>query len=295
MIIVSLKGGLGNQMFQYAFGRKIALLNNTDLLLDLNWYGRKGKDTPRKYVLDSYNIKAKIASSSEISLLKGRDDKFHRILNRVSHLFLSPRSSSIIREKNNFFDSSMLNYFGDFYFDGYWSDFRYFNDIPSHIANEFSLKESFIPPKEDLNNEIKSSNSISVHLRRGDYANNASVTKHHGLLPLAYFDSSLHYISKLSVSPHFYVFSDDLEWTKANLTIPFPHTFVDSSPDGMESVDLKLMSSCKHNIISNSTFSWWAAWLNDNPSKIVIAPPNWSYLVPDTSKIIPPSWVINSF
>ena len=142
---------------------------------------------------------------------------------------------------------------------------------------------------------MNSTNSVSVHIRRGDYAIRDTTRAFHGLLPLSYYESSIRKIAETIDKPIFYIFSDDIAWVEKNLQIPYPLQFVHTAEDGYEAVDLKLMSSCKHNIISNSTFSWWAAWLNEHPAKIVIAPPHWSKLVPDTVNIIPSTWKINHY
>jgi hypothetical protein len=295
MIIVALNGGLGNQMFQYAFGRRLSMLNNTSLLLDLSWFDDMGKDTPRKYVLDSFNIEAKIATQAEVRKLKRNETQLHNILYRIRKRFLPYQLGSSIVEQAPLFDRSVLDYSGDYYFDGYWADFRYFEDISEIIFSDFTFQENYHAERQDMFETIRSTNSVSLHIRRGDYASSASVQKYHGLLPLNYFESSMSQIAALVGDPHIFLFSDDLEWVKKNLSVPFPHTFVEASPPGSEPIDLKLMSTCKHNIISNSTFSWWAAWLNENPSKVVIAPPQWSVVVPDTAKIIPNTWKINHY
>jgi hypothetical protein len=295
MVIVHIKGGLGNQMFQYALGRKISESNNSPLLLDLSWFNNMGNDTPRKYVLDKFKINCQVATIQEIKKLKGGgtilNDRYNRLIKKGCPFLFK----NYILEKSPYFDPSILNHKGNVYLEGFWSDFRYFADMNVNLINDFTLLDSCEIEKNIHFNDINRNSSVSVHIRRGDYANRASTREFHGLLPKIYFESSIIKIAELIPNAHFYLFSDDILWVKENLILNHPHTFVEPSPDGLEIYDLKLMSLCKHNIISNSTFSWWSAWLNDSPNKIVIAPPFWSQFVPETTKIIPINWKINHY
>ena len=295
MIIISIKGGLGNQMFQYAFGRKMSLINNTKLFLDLSWFNEKNQDFPRKYVLDKFNINAEIADPFIIKKIRGGFSNYHSIYNRILKKICPFLFKKNIYEKNIIFDPTIFNYNGDKYYDGYWQNYRYFMDVNNIILKELKLLVDIDISENKIALEIKNRNSISIHIRRGDYAKIQSTREFHGLLPKKYFELSIEKIVELVDKPHFYFFSDDIAWVKENFNIEYSHSFVENSPDGAEYIDLILMSMCKHNIIANSTFSWWAAWLNNNQEKVVITPPVWSKAVPDISEIIPTNWEIINY
>jgi hypothetical protein len=295
MIIISIKGGLGNQMFQYAFGRKMSLINNTQLYLDLSWFNEKNQDFPRKYVLNKFNINAEIADPVIIRKIRGGFSNYHSIYNRILKKIFPFLFKNNISEKTIIFDATIFNHNDDKYYDGYWQNYRYFNDINNIILKELTVLVDLENSKNDLLDEIRNRNSISIHIRRGDYAKIHSTKEFHGLLPKKYFESSIEKIVQLVDKPHFYFFSDDIAWVKENFNIEYPHSFVENSPDGAEYIDLILMSMCKHNIIANSSFSWWAAWLNNYQEKIVIVPPVWSKAVPDSSEIVPTNWDIINY
>ncbi len=295
MIITAIKGGLGNQMFQYAFGRKLSLLRNEELYLDLGWFQNPGEDTRRTFGLNQFNIQAKIATIDQVRKLKG-SDWFHKTyLVRALKKFSLYQQKNYIKESRPIYESSIVVNSSSGYYDGHWVDFRYFEDITNIIKNDFSLIAELSPQHAELLGVIKNTQSVSVHIRRGDYANRKSTQEFHGLLPISYFKTSIEQAVKTLDNPHVFFFSDDINWVKENISIVYPHTYiVPSSPDS-EAVDLKLMSACHCQIIANSTFSWWAAWLNQNQSKTIIAPPFWSKLVPDSSKILPASWIVNHY
>jgi hypothetical protein len=294
MIIISIKGGLGNQMFQYAFGRKMSIINNAELFLDLRWFNTENEDFPRKYVLDKFNINAEIANPILINKVRGGFKNYDSIYNRILKKICPFLFKNNISEKNIHFDPTIFNKKGDKYYDGYWANFNYFIDIDDVIMKDLTLLVNFETSKKNLIDEIRGRNSISIHIRRGDYAKIDSTREFHGLLSKKYYESSIEKIVQIVNEPHFYFFSDDIAWVKENYNIACPHTFVENSPDGEEYFDLVLMSMCKHNIIANSTFSWWAAWLNNNPDKVIFVPYNWSKVIPDSSEIVPKSWNIIS-
>jgi hypothetical protein len=254
MIIVKLQGGLGNQLFQYTFGRAMSLKKRTDLKLDISNY----KDDPlRAYKLKYFNIEEDIASRAQVFLAK--------ITTRLG--------------------------LATSYLEGYWQGEKYFEDIKDIIKKDFTLKN---PPSEATGifiDQIKNTNAVSLHVRRGDYVTNEKLKNILQALPLSYYNDAIDLMSKKTEQPHFFIFSDDIAWVKENLEIKYPVTYVsgESMPDYEE---LILMSLCKHNIIANSSFSCWGAWLNKNLDKIVIAPKNWfPDQAKDTKDLIPASWI----
>ncbi len=265
MIIVQLLGGLGNQMFQYAMARRLALKHQTALKLDITAFQTYRL---RFYELGCFNIAQTFAASDE------------------------KQSLTLIKEPHFHFTRRALKYPDNVYIEGYWQSEKYFKDIESTIRQEFKVKEEPAGLNKEIGNEIRTTNSISIHVRRGDYVSNPVTNKYHGVCSRDYYQSCINGLVSRVSDPRFYVFSDAPEWTRENFSLSYPVRFV--THNGVEKAyeDLRLMSLCKHNILANSSFSWWAAWLNENPDKIVLAPKRWFNRDElDTSDLIPDSWI----
>lgn len=282
MIVVNLKGGIGNQMFQYALGRHLALKNATELKLDIAGLDRANAvgDIYRPFALQAFNIKATVATPGEVRKLKypyGIISKGWRYL-----------TFKLSRDKNILFRPEVLGYTDNIYLDGYWQSPLYFAEIRETLLTELTLKaesEGF----QNFAELIKASCAVAIHIRRGDYAKNPLVAKEFGPCSLNYYEHALAKINATVASPTYFVFSDDLPWVKENLSLPASSVFVDDKT--LRDVDeLILMSLCRHNIIANSSFSWWSAWLNQNPSKIVIAPTPWFDKITVDKDLILPEW-----
>lgn len=287
MIIVKLIGGLGNQMFQYAAGRRVALANNTELKLDITVYEKQVGITPRKYGLNVFNIQANIASNEEIGKLK----KENVFLNKLSK-FIPVFKDSRVTEKHFYFDRAVLNIKNNSHLEGYWASEKYFKDIENIIRKDFTFKDKPDEVNQQMVGRIKNCDSVSIHIRRGDYVFDEKTNKYHGFCDLDYYLRAITLVTKTVKNPQFFVFSDDIKWAKQNLHPKFPCTYVDHNVGKKDYEDMHLMSLCKHNIIANSSFSWWGAWLNQNPGKIVIAPKKWFRNKSiDTKDLIPHSWV----
>jgi hypothetical protein len=203
-----------------------------------------------------------------------------------------PRPWVHAREKHFQFDPQFLIFPDDVYLDGYWQSDLYFKDIRNILLSE--LQPIAKPGKENqaLLEKMEEENSVALHIRRGDYLSNPLAAKHHGVCPLHYYQEAIQIIVSKVQNPHFYVFSDDLEWAKKNLDLQFPVIFVGNNKGDQAFQDLRLISNCKHQIIANSSFSWWGAWLNLNPDRIVIAPKKWFLVDKDTSTLFPSDWLI---
>jgi len=238
MIIIKLQGGLGNQMFQYAFGKALALSQKDKLKFDKLLLGHSLWKiifgvSARHYELGQFDIQPEFASLKEI-------------------LFSAEK----------------------IYVDGFWQNAKYFKDFRNTILNDFKLKKeskNYIK----LKTKIQNNNSVSLHVRRGDYVKSKKTRDFHGLLGLDYYQKAVNSILKKTKNPKFFIFSDDIIWVKKNLVINAPKTFVSGSCQLTNAEELILMSKCKHNIIANSSFSWWGAWLNQNSAKIIFAPKVW--------------------
>lgn len=295
MIIVRLVGGLGNQMFQYAMGKSLALRKKTEFKLDKSWLEKAFKiGTPRNYRLHYFNIRENFATTKEIQKIKNQQGGFFvRIISRLSGSDIPHYRQTVINEQQDFvFDPNVYKINRDVYLQGYWNNEKYFKDDEKLIREEFEIK---IPPsKENLEllGKIKNCNSVSIHIRRGDYVKDKKTNKHHGTCSLDYYKKAINLVSDRITNPVFFAFSDDIPWVKKNLKSKYPIFYMDNNDDEHSYEDLRLMSACKHNIIANSSFSWWGAWLNPNPDKIVIAPKKWlNDSNVDTSDVTPKSWL----
>ena len=286
MIVVRLCGGLGNQLFQYAAGRRLAHARRAGLVLDLGWYAHTpSSDTPRTYELEHYPIQARPSTPGEAlwcSLHHGR---------LLRHLPWLPRRWRQYREKNFGFDPLALDLPNNVYMDGYWQSYRYFEDITDLIRTELTPVVPFGPQDEQLAAMIAEGDAVSVHVRRGDYVSHHVATGNHGVCSLDYYKAAVVRVLQQVSRPHFFVFSDDPVWTRQNLSLPGPTTFVEHNGSANAFQDLRLMSLCDHHITANSSFSWWGAWLNRRPDKMVVTPRQWFADQRDTGALIPFNWI----
>lgn len=277
-----LSGGLGNQMFQYAMGRALAIKNNDILELDISDFGKLKCETLREYGLDVFNIKAKVASKNKIEKLK-KTNIVKRILNRLG-TYLGP----FIAEKSYNFDERMLWLTGDIYLYGFWQSWKYFVENSSTIRKEFTLRNDLsLSAKKILKNIVGTNCPVSLHVRTGDYFSNQEYKKMFCGCGVRYYQKAIDYLLKINSRSIFFVFSKDLDWVKNNLNLPTNSIFI----NGLDYEDMFLMSCCKHNIIANSSFSWWGAWLNNHPNKIVIYPKKWFSNRKNIKDLVPFEWV----
>lgn len=273
MIITKLIGGLGNQMFQYAAGRRLAHALGVELKLDISWFAAQDL---RTYSLGAFNIQENLAILEEITALTvPKRGIIERALNRILHRPPKP-APTYIREKKKFhFDPDILNLPDGVYLHGSWQNEKYFADISGIIRREFIVKIPQAGKDKELAELMASCESVSLHIRRGDYVSNAHTNQIHGICDLDYYLRSVEHLTQILNNPHFFIFSDEPERARENLKLPYPITLVDHNDADKNYEDLRLMSQCKHNIIANSTFSWWGAWLNHNSEKTVLAPKGW--------------------
>jgi hypothetical protein len=276
---------LGNQLFQYAFGRHLALKNNTGLKLELSFLENT---TIRKYALKPFCINTKIATPGEFGNLK--QHSFSKLNKFKKALFNS--GAFYIREENVAFNPSYLHTGCNAAIDGYWQSEKYFIDSSEQIRKDLKIKIKPSVPNDVLLSEIQSGNSISLHIRRGDYQTKEGLNIH-GACDMEYYNKAVEFIASEISMPVFYIFSDDPAWVRQNLNLAYPLKVIDINNDDTNYEDLRLMANCKHNI-ANSTFSWWGAWLNENSNKIVITPKRWFAdveLEKRSSSIIPEGWI----
>jgi hypothetical protein len=286
MVAVNIYGGLGNQLFQYAFGKSIATLSEDDLYIDTSLF--ENYDL-RNFQLDKFNVCYQQSTSNKLGIYNINNKyKLHalRLINKYLKLF-----PNIFFEKELWvFDDKVFNSTSIIYV-GYWQSFKYFENIRDLLLQEFTLKNSIGKINLDILSKITASNSISIHIRRGDYvATNSNHTI--SVCSIAYYEEAIKIMIDDIQDPVFFIFSDDIEWVKSNLNLTARKcVYVDNNSSNPE-FDLELMKNCKHNIIANSTFSWWGAWLNDTNGKKIIAPKIWMYGAPVSKDLVPSDWIL---
>ncbi len=282
MIIARITGGLGNQMFQYAAGLAMASRHQAPLILDISGYD----DYPlRTFDLPKvFDIKPQIASLKLLkSFLPEKQNRLFRKLLPAPHL-----GKTTFREPHFHVTEQFYSLPDYTYLDGYWQSEKYFLDIEEQIRTHFSIKANLTAEQQRLLEEICVHESVAVHVRRGDYLSNAKANRYHGLLTPAYYEGAIKDLKEHQPEIKFFFFSDDMAWVRET----FAHVkHAHFSDEYEQQIDLLLMKSCKHQIIANSSFSWWGGWLNENSQKKVIAPARWFDKVNhDTRDLLPKSW-----
>jgi hypothetical protein len=286
LTVVRVYGGLGNQLFQYATGRRVAVANDSALKLDLGWFAG---NTDRRYALAPFRIAAAPATRDDISLFLGRRPQ-DRLRRQWARLVLGARPRRV-RPRSTRFEPSILALRGCVYLDGYWQSERYFSDIRRLIREELTVKTELAGRNAAVAAEIRSTHAVSVHVRRGDYVSRPETAAVHGTCPLDYYDAAAARVVRSVPDARFFVFSDEPAWAAENLRLARAMTVVDHNGPGSEHEDLRLMTLCRHHIIANSSFSWWGAWLCDHPDKTVIAPKRWFRTDElDPTDIVPQEW-----
>ena len=290
MIIIRLIGGLGNQMFQYSLGRRLALERRQPLKVDLSWFVSQSK---REYQLCHFCITAQIASPEEVLHIK--KPSWARFPNRI-HQAIQRRlpyyRRAVVYEKTSAFDPHILRVRNNVYLMGYWQTEKYSAPIRQVIQDEFRLMRPLSMESQEWAEKIRSCNAVSIHIRRGDYVNDPKTNQVHGILPRAYYMQATAYLLERVPKPVFFVFSDDMPWARQNLGLLSSPEFVGIEGEDRDVEELILMTLCKHHIIANSSYSWWGAWLGRESEKIVIAAKQWfGDLSRDTGDLIPEAWI----
>lgn len=287
MIVVKLMGGMGNQMFQYAAGRALAQANGDVLKLDLSHYlNPPPGDVPRKYELYNFRISAETANDADLQRFC-RYGGLRGLLARAKGVF-SGGAPCFLAERDMRYDPRIREARGDVYLDGYWQSERYFETIEGLIRAELQPACSGSDRVMRLWEEIQGANSVCINVRRGDFVSSSF----HGCFGMDYFEKGRKILEQSIRDLRYYVFSDDVAWCKEQFSGSPGTTVVTHDYAGPDFIDyLFLMTSCKHFIIPNSSFAWWAAWLCSHQEKRVIAPARW-FNDPkiDTSDLVPGSW-----
>lgn len=279
MIVTHIIGGLGNQLFQYALGRQLSIKHKTKLYFDASDFTTYKL---HNYTLSHFNVNGVLASRIKVIGLK------------LNNFFQSSKpyyKRSVVQEQGFYFDPNINNASDNVYLRGYWQNEKYFKEIEKTLKREITLKDHQDQRYYDILARIVNSNSVSLHIRRADYLSDKSKKVFTACTP-DYYHLATKIVANRVDAPKLFIFSDDIEWAKNNITPPLPVEFVSDSIKCADRnyQELTLMSACKHNITANSTFGWWGAWLNNNPGKTVITPKRW-FVESSREEITPSSWI----
>jgi hypothetical protein len=269
MIIVHLKGGIGNQLYQYAAAKSLSLTSQNELKL---YFEDTNKFTNRTYALSAFNIPEPFAHPSEVRRFRP-DTGMLRKLKKMMGLDVDKK---LVLEKENFtFDPGFFDLRGDIFLRGYWQHLAYMKPCEAQIRKSLVFSDPPLGENKAMLERIEScGQAVSVHIRRGDYV---SMSQQTGFKVLSsdYYQQAASGLCEEVPDPTFFIFSDEPDWVKNSFDFNFPKVIVDINRDQEAHKDLRLMSHCRHHIIANSTFSWWGAWLNAKSDKIVFAPRRW--------------------
>jgi len=252
-------------MFQYAAGRALAERAGTELLLDTRLYDRPYN---REYGLDKFNINARIATPQELSAWPQWQRKPSEWMQRIGV------STRWYRELRFGFDPAWNSLGDDLYIEGYFQSEKYFSDVREILISEFRMKKRLSAENERMADMARKSESVMLHVRRGDYVSSPKAAEQHGACTLSYYRRAIEKMRENIQAPKFFIFSDDLEWARKNLPLPADSIFVTGNQLQPE-VDIFLMAQGKSHVIANSSFSWWGAWLCTNTDSFVVSPRPW--------------------
>ncbi|MFZ5951005.1 MAG: alpha-1,2-fucosyltransferase [Candidatus Rifleibacteriota bacterium] len=289
MKIVFLSGGLGNQMFQFAAAKSLSLIYGHKLKIDPTYYDMYVQN--RVFELERvFDCQFEIASDKDLKAILGWKKKIHQspFWRRLYRKL--PGQRNWIVEPHYHFWPEFLNLSNNCLIEGDWQSYKYFSDFSTQIKDCFKFKQDDFADHELLQ-RLQSCNSVAIHLRRADYVSNTHTLSWHGVCEADYYQAAVQKLRQAQSNPEFFVFSDDPIAAREILSGISGLNFVEDPGKRKNQFDMMLMSRCRHNIIANSTFSWWAAWINENPQKMVIAPKRW--FAQDKlcdSDLIPPDW-----
>ena len=278
-------------MFQYAFGLSVSSKLNCPLYIDLSFFEEINNGlTPRTYELDIFSSEKNIAGDAMVKQFL-HPNTIQRICNRIGI-----NKKNIYREQSLPFHDDVFEISSSTYFEGFFQSEKYFSSISERVKSSFTFKGRLNDTSQKIATILdKQKNTVSIHIRRGDYVNLKSTNDLHGTCSINYYLQAISLLKSKLENPYFYFFSDDSDWVKENLLHHLENTVLIENNIAENSwQDMALMSKCKHHIIANSSFSWWGAWLNPDKEKIIIAPQNWFNINDeyfDARDIIPQHWI----
>ena len=281
-VVVRLLGGLGNQMFQYAAARAVAHHSGAQVLLDLRAFESYNL---RKPELHRWRIEASEASNRDLRpypagalRLSGR----FRRLGALTRCYFEPSLA---------FHGVLFSRKAPLHLNGYFQSEKYFSQIRPLLLKEFMPARPMSVENRRISEEAAATNSVSMHMRRGDYLSDARNLAVHGACDAGYYKRAIDTLLSTTGNATYFLFSDDMDWVRRNITVPGRAIYVEGNQADPE-MDIHLMSVCRHNICANSSFSWWGAWLNSNENKTVIAPVRWFATDRhDAADLVPPQWI----
>lgn len=299
MIISWLTGGLGNQMFQYAAGLALAHARRTVLKLDVSWFREDpAYEDHNRYALNCFNVTEQFATEEEIARSRGirvtrmerwsvpvaRALRFYQYANRLTV------TGNSYRQPTFGYDPGFFTLPDNSYLHGMFQSEKYFAPVSGILRQHFTFRYPPLPSVAAMMERIRSGPSAAVHFRRGDYVRDKRFNSEIGVLSLDYYHRAIATLRERHPAVTLYLFSDDIDTIEREFTPHGPHVFVRATQPWHSYDKIRLMSLCDHAIIANSTFSWWAAWLNSDVDKVVIAPQPW-FAGRAGDDIVPPSWV----
>lgn len=289
---ILLKGGLGNQMFQYAFARALSLRMGGECVLDTTFLNDKAVFpgiTKRHYEMHIFNFEPRFTLLSRVSSLLPLPLLWFGMSRVFSKALSFAKIRRHIRFDEHYFDPRFLEVRENAYFEGYYQSPKYFEDFADEIRKDFSFRGQLPAVCESVARKIASTDSVVLAIRRGDSMKNPKA----GFTGLEYYDRALAAIKEKVANPHLFVFTEEVEWARENIKTDLPIDFITYDQAEEPTRDhFRLMTMCKHFIIANSSYSWWAAWLASNPGKVVIAPAQYAADGSIKSEdILPKGWV----
>lgn len=298
MIVIRLIGGLGNQLFQYAFAYSLAQKNGAILKVDDTLLNDRSQPhevvTHRQLELnDVFDIELNYATNADIVHFNGKtyNNPLGKAYNKLLWQF---RKHRLVVEKGRAFNPAFLQLKDDLCLVGSFQSEKYFRDIVATIRRLYKFKVDILPQSTELADELKREGSVAIHVRRRDYVTSPVYKETLGALPIDYYKEAVSIVKQRVPDARFYVFSDDIEWCRQELSkLDASFTYVGDEHAGPKAANyLQLMTLCNHFIISNSTYAWWAAWLSAAQGKVVVAPEPW-YKKPQyaNNDIVPEGWV----
>lgn len=302
MIITRLLGGLGNQMFQYAAGLALAERRRTVLKLDVGWFREDPEHASHnRYGLSCFNVTEQFATREEIDRIRGRP--FRRTESwaaGAASMLRLPRLAELLAHGGRWHIQKAFGFYPEFlelpddtYIDGMWQSEKFFGaSVVPILRQHFTFRYPAPALVLEMGERIRRGPSAFVHFRRGDYVSNPKFKSDIGVLGLDYYRRALEIVSQRHPGVTFFVFSDDIDTVEKEFRPPAPCVYVRSVQSWHSQDKIRLMSLCDHAVVSNSTFAWWAAWLNPNPAKLVCAPDPWfAGGERDGRDVVPQSWL----
>lgn len=283
MIIVRITGGLGNQLFQYAAGFALSARLGVALKLDLSAYAQEGM---RQFQLDRFHTTVHPATEQETAPFTKLS-----LVQRAYYRLWPPYRRPVYKQPGFGYDPNFTKALDGRYLKGYWQSWKFFEPVSAQLRNQYQLHNEHTREVAAFAVSLRERETVSVHIRRGDY-NNPEALAYHGMLSAAYYNEALQIIKAMYPNAEILFFSDDIEWVREHVQTDLPHDFITGVRTRTALEDFHLMQYCRHHIIANSSFSWWAAWLNPAGNKTVIAPKAWFATTKnDTRDILPPGWI----